>query len=201
RPATDPDLQTICLKCLEKEPARRYPSADALADDLERWLRHEPIRARSVTLAERLRKWARRNPRVAALAFLLNAALWLGAAAVLWQWQRADRLAREEGRLRTRAEQEQLAAQRNLYTADMLLAHQALLERNLGRARALLLRHTPGPREADLRGWEWHYLNGQCQSDELRTIGTHPDLVTAVRLRPAGHSLFTPDAHVPSTHY
>ncbi|HXJ56528.1 MAG TPA: serine/threonine-protein kinase [Verrucomicrobiae bacterium] len=195
RPETDPDLQTICLKCLEKEPARRYASADALADDLERWLRHEPIRARSVTLAERLRKWARRNPKVAALAFLLNAALWLGAAAVLWQWQRADRLAREEGRLRTRAEQEQLAAQRSLYTADMLLAHQALLERNLGRARALLLRHSPGAMEADLRGWEWHYLNGQCQSDELRTIGTHRDLVTAVRFAPDGHSLFSADDH------
>jgi TolB-like protein/tetratricopeptide (TPR) repeat protein len=64
----DGDLATICLKCLEKDPARRYTSALALAEDLERWLRHEPIRARRAGLITRSRKWVRRNRVVAAVA-------------------------------------------------------------------------------------------------------------------------------------
>src|SRR5437899_9315803 len=63
----DVDLETICLKCLEKDPQRRYSSALALAEDLERWLRHEPIRARRSGIFTRSRKWIRRNPVAAVL--------------------------------------------------------------------------------------------------------------------------------------
>src|SRR2546429_1059321 len=61
-PKIDRDLSTICLKCLEKDPQRRYPSALALAEDLERWLKHEPIRARHTGIFARGRKWVQRNP-------------------------------------------------------------------------------------------------------------------------------------------
>ena len=61
-PKIDRDLSTICLKCLEKDPKRRYSSALALAEDLERWLKHEPIQARRTGLFTRGRKWVRRNP-------------------------------------------------------------------------------------------------------------------------------------------
>jgi serine/threonine-protein kinase len=71
REPVDRDLATICLKCLEKEPARRYGSAEALADDLDRWLRGEPIAARPASRLVRFRLWARRNPRVAALSMAI----------------------------------------------------------------------------------------------------------------------------------
>jgi eukaryotic-like serine/threonine-protein kinase len=80
-PKVDRDLSTICLKCLEKDPKRRYSSALALAEDLEHWLKHEPIQARLTGVFARGRKWVRRNPKlvVAGIAGLLvgAAAIWL----------------------------------------------------------------------------------------------------------------------------
>ena len=69
-PKVDRDLSTICLKCLEKDPRRRYSSALALAEDLEHWLRHEPIRARRTGVLARGRKWIRRSPAAAALVVM-----------------------------------------------------------------------------------------------------------------------------------
>jgi len=85
-PKIDRDLSTICLKCLQKDPKRRYPSALALAEDLERWLKHEPIQARRTGIFTRGRKWVRRKPAVAALI----ASLVAFAAAIGWNvWQGA----------------------------------------------------------------------------------------------------------------
>jgi serine/threonine protein kinase/Tfp pilus assembly protein PilF len=72
-PKIDRDLSTICLKCLEKDPKRRYSSALALAEDLERWLKHEPIQARRTGIFTRGRKWVRRNPSIAVMAASLFA--------------------------------------------------------------------------------------------------------------------------------
>jgi serine/threonine protein kinase len=99
----DRDLETICLKCLEKNPADRYPSADALADDLERWQRHEPILARPASPWDRARKWVRRNPVVAALSGLLLAAVIAGFTAVLWQLRQTERARQEAERNLDRA--------------------------------------------------------------------------------------------------
>jgi len=82
----DRDLSTICLKCLEKDPKRRYSSALALAEDLERWLKHEPILARRIGVITRAGKWVRRNPTSALLAASLVAL----AAAAGWIISKSD---------------------------------------------------------------------------------------------------------------
>jgi TolB-like protein/tRNA A-37 threonylcarbamoyl transferase component Bud32/Flp pilus assembly protein TadD len=83
-PKIDRDLSTICLKCLEKDPNRRYSSALALAEDLERWLKHEPILARRVGLITRGRKWVRRNPSITVMAALLLA-LAVPLGVIVWK--------------------------------------------------------------------------------------------------------------------
>ena len=88
-PKVDRELETICLKCLEKDPRRRYPAALALAEDLERWLRHEPVRARRSSILFRARKWAQRNPTTAVLAPLVIL-LGMALAATWWNGTRAQ---------------------------------------------------------------------------------------------------------------
>src|SRR5437899_1185958 len=83
-PKIDRDLSTICLKCLEKDPQRRYPSALALAEDLECWLKHEPIRAKRSGFFTYAGKWVRRNPSTAVLATLL-VALAVGMGVMTWK--------------------------------------------------------------------------------------------------------------------
>ncbi len=103
-PGVARDLETICLKCLEKEPARRYQTAAALADELGRFLDDQPITARPVGAAEKLWRWARRNPKVALLAASLIVVVAVGLAGVTGQWRRAQRHAASELQQRLRAE-------------------------------------------------------------------------------------------------
>ena len=104
QPLLDRDLEIVCLRCLEKSPSQRYPSALALSEDLERWLRHEPIAARPATPRERATKWLRRHPAVAGLGAALAATFLLGFGAVTWQWQQARR-ALERAEQAARAQQ------------------------------------------------------------------------------------------------
>src|SRR5262249_44103793 len=96
------DLETICLKCLHKEPGRRYASAAALADDVSRFLEGRPIQARPLGLAARLWRWCRRKPAAAALLATALALVGLTLGGALWlerqQAERRAETARHEGR-------------------------------------------------------------------------------------------------------
>jgi hypothetical protein len=93
QPAVPRDLETICLKCLRKDPGRRYATAQDLADDLRRFQAREPVRARPMGTTERVIVWCRRKPGVAALAAALLLVFLLGSFGVVWQWQRARKSA------------------------------------------------------------------------------------------------------------
>ena len=97
-PSASADLETICLKCLEKDPYRRYPTAQALAEELGRFLRDEPILARPASAADRAWRWCRRKPVIAALAASLVLVFLLGLAGVLTQLRRVKAKSEENQR-------------------------------------------------------------------------------------------------------
>jgi serine/threonine protein kinase/Flp pilus assembly protein TadD len=89
-PKVDRDLETICLKCLEKEPAGRYAAAQELAEDIERFLRDEPIQSRRVSQVERAWRWCKRKPLVASLIAALILVVGIGLTSALWELRRVQ---------------------------------------------------------------------------------------------------------------
>jgi eukaryotic-like serine/threonine-protein kinase len=195
------DLETICLKCLSKEPAKRYAAASELADDLRRFLANEPIRARPVGPAERVVKWVKRRPTVAALSAVLAAVIMVAFAAVTaamfqaneertraqdrgLQLQDAnDELTREQG---VRAAAERVAknradeAERGSYLNGVGLAAQLARDGDLRRARQVLAECPDA-----YRRWEWNYLDRLCRGERL-ALPSQAGMVTGLAYSPDG---------------
>ena len=181
QPRISRELETICLKCLEKDPANRYASAKELAKDLRRFLNEEPICARPVGVIGKTWRWCRRKPALAsfvAATSLLLLAILVGSPISAY---RINQARKDEQIQLKRAEAEELAARQNQYASDMNLADQAVQEKDSFRALQLLDRHRPpqksliGNRESeiDLRGWEWRYLWLQCQGQQRFILYEH----------------------------
>ena len=178
------DLDWIVMKCLEKDRVRRYETANGLAADLKRHLNNEPVVARPPSTAYRIQKAIRRHKLAFVAAAAVSLALSIGVAVSTVQAVRAtraehakqallqsERQARQAAtRAQGEAEVERDRARRNLYAADINLAHQAWLQSNLGKARRLLARARPEAGQEDLRGWEWRYLWGQTRGDDTAEI-------------------------------
>jgi WD40 repeat protein/tetratricopeptide (TPR) repeat protein/tRNA A-37 threonylcarbamoyl transferase component Bud32 len=190
------DLETICLKAMAKEPARRYQTARAIAHDLRRWLQGEAIQARPVGAWERGWRWAKRRPAAAALlgvsgvAALALVGLVVGLVynsqlTTAYQSEALARLAEEEQRRkaeealgvaeaakqgeaeqRKKAEEALVRADHIGYLHSVFLADVALKENNVLLAQQRLEECKPA-----LRNWEWRYLNAQCYSELLALPG------------------------------
>jgi len=201
------DLDWITLKAMEKDRMRRYQTAHALAEDIERHLNNEPVLAGRPGTLYRFQKLVRRNQGVFAAVAVVAVVLVLGAFISTWQAvlaKRAQRTATEKSIIaetqRQRAEAGERLARIHLYAADMVLAQQALDQANLGRVTELLDKYRPtnlnlstpdAQSSASLRGWEWRYLWSHSRSDELYTLGSHSLTINFVAFSEDGSLLAT----------
>ncbi|MDY3554938.1 protein kinase [Gemmata sp. JC717] len=189
QPGVPRDLETVCLKCLEKQPDKRYPTAAALADDLERWLDGRPILARRLGPLGRTARWGRRNPALAALSVVTVLVAVAALAGVMWSWDDArwnEKQAKDHMEIaRTNelwaaehARRAQAEAAKNLeaaakerwerYRVSLMAASGGLRLHDVRTARWALDEAPP-----DHRDWVWNVLVAQL--DRSRHVLGGPD--------------------------
>jgi serine/threonine protein kinase len=171
-PGVPRDLETLCLKCLEKEPARRYQTAQALANDLDRFLHDEPIQARPVNTAEKFSRWCGRKPALAASFFSISILLLI---VIIGSPIAVFRINRERSK-----------AEHLLYVSTMNVAQAAWEENNAGRLRQLLEETQNSPD----RGFEWYYWQRQTHLP-LMTLRGHFGAVISVAFSPDAQRIVT----------
>ncbi|MFO1005156.1 MAG: protein kinase [Planctomycetaceae bacterium] len=184
RPAVPRDLETICHKALEKEPARRYPTAQEIAEDLSRFLNDQAILAKPVSLPEKALRWCRHHPELGLLLCVLCLSITLMSAGGWWYSSRLSSAVKAETKLR---EQESLLLEESKQRETDLLQQTERLKRAIHREQLLAytshMRHTQdlydrgqllnftsqlsamrprSPDEPDFRDFSWRLMNAKC---------------------------------------
>ena len=177
-PSIPADLETICAKCLEKEPSRRYATAQELADELGRFLLDEPIHARPSTKSERVRRWCRRNPALSA-SFALGADPPPGPGHRIAYRDVADSPRPSQG------------GGRHLYAANINKAFQASEAYDVFTVRERLRWIDESPRQRALRGWDWRSLAERAKGDQSAILGTNSSWLSDLAVSPDGRRLAT----------
>lgn len=174
----DRDLENICLKCLEKNPRQRYASAQALAEDLHRYLEGDVILARPATSVERTMKWLRRHPLQATLALVVIAATIILVASTMWY----------NAELREAVVAAQASERRALshaYAGDMRQVDRNWTNSPAGHINKILDRYVPTRPEDDMRGFEWWIFYKHLNYDHPHArLGRHEGAANSVAIHP-----------------
>lgn len=186
------DLEAICLKCLEKQPRRRYASADELAQDLRRFVRGEPTHARPLNVVQRTVRWARRRPTAAALVGVssLSALALAVVVAVYNQNLRTaldSALAAKNAELEARQESDDRARlmRQRVYADDVSQLFEGWQTERVSGLRDALLGYLPSPGQEDLRTFLWHFLYRRTFGDQ-RVLHRHEGWVYRAGYSPDG---------------
>jgi len=190
------DLVTICLKCLEKNPERRYPSAAALADDLQRFLEGHIILARPAGPVERIVKWTRRHASAVIIGLMSVCAILGIALGLEWHFARLQKIEQDRQTLAQLAEKqaEELRSQegisRQRQYVEALARAQELLGENSAQSLAIL--EDPEKCPEDLRDFAWHLLHRLCNEGRTSwTIASNQEKwIRRLTLSPDGQRLF-----------
>lgn len=200
-PQVPKDLETVCLKCLQKDPHRRYATASELADDLQRFLDGRPVVARPVSRATKAMRWAQRNPWVASLAMLSVLLLLTGTVVSTFFAIVANQKAADEVRHRLRADLESQSANEakesmrtelaqekyardaaedallvsrwNVYKMSLFPMLKSWQDENSGLLRARLRQSIPTGNEPDFRDWEWYLFHHAVSQRRVASTNQH----------------------------
>ena len=186
------DLETICLKCLEKSPSKRYESAGLLAEDLHRFLARKPVLARPVGWTETVWRWCYRKPFTASLLATIAIVTLVGFAATALAlrsaaegWNRAQTALDGEIASGRRLSEQTTKTENALYVQKLSLAHHEWLRFNVSRANEML-EECP----VESRSWEWKYLHRLC-NDEVLLLKNHNNQVHGVCFSHDGQRIAT----------
>ena len=186
----DRDLETICLKCLEKNPQRRYLTAGELAEDLRRWRTGEPIAARPITRSERLRRWWRRHPVRATISLAIGTLALVGIVGLAAGYVLVSRANTEAEQHRGVAERQAAELQRQLYVSQMSLAFRHLDRGELDALESCLAAFDDVP---DLHGFEWRWLSRRARAKpvEVARFEEHDHILYSGAISPDGRTAAT----------
>ncbi len=199
RPGLPRDLETICLKCLEKETSRRYQTASALRADIERFLRGEPILARPISARLRAAKWVRRRPLLAAILILAGLLASVLIGGIVYRDVLLQEHTRQLEREVTRADANARLARRHLQADQLRRAREALDSHQVERAQDILsaIQSDRASSGIDLDpgdpGFPWHYLRRLACREVVVLSDRQAERIMGLALSRDGRTLATGD--------